>query len=88
MHGIIPIRVVLASMTITVERACPRSNQEDETVLHALRHCPIATGVWQQLNFTWDNDTDASKGVDWVVSKLNGLSQQQIQQLAITMWAV
>ena len=80
MHGIIPIRVVLASMTITVERTCPRSNQEDD--------CPIATGVWQQLNFTWDNDTDASKGVDWVVSKLNGLSQQQIQQLAITMWAV
>ena len=61
-HDILPLMVKLAQRKIQVEQLCPRCHETEETIAHAIRECPWAKEVWQQLHLTWDRDNSEDVG--------------------------
>ena len=49
MHYSIGVNQCLMSRGVNVESNCPRCHREPESILHALRDCPVSKRIWQQL---------------------------------------
>ena len=86
LKNIIPVRVNLANKHIVVEVICPRCNQYEESVTHAIRLCPEAKAIWDHLRFEWDINMVYS--TNWFHNVIVSSNQMGFQQLAITTWTI
>ena len=86
LRNILPVKVSLAKKHITADLRCPRCSQGDETVLHAIRLCPEARVVWEQLNFNWDGNIDETE--EWFFNVMAKAELVELQQLAVTAWTI
>ena len=84
--NILPVRVNLANKHIAVEVICPRCNQDEESVTHAIRLCPEAKAVWDHLRFEWDINMDDS--TNWFHNVVVSSDHVGFQQLAIIAWTI
>ena len=46
MHHSIRVRHCLRERGMQIEANCPRCHREGETILHALRDCPLSKNIW------------------------------------------
>ncbi|XWS22397.1 hypothetical protein CRYUN_Cryun29cG0030400 [Craigia yunnanensis] len=84
-RDIVPVNVNLKKRCILDDPICPRCNQANEIVAHAIRYCPEAVKVWKQLSFAWDNLAVDDVEVDGWLSQIVGcLSQEVLQEMAVT----
>ena len=49
MHNSIGVNHCLMARGVQVEAVCPRCHTEAESILHALRDCPVSKRIWLQL---------------------------------------
>jgi ribonuclease HI len=52
LHGIIPLKAILANRHIGTSGSCPVCNLDAEDIRHLLFTCPAATIVWQNLGLS------------------------------------
>ncbi|XVF40372.1 hypothetical protein PTKIN_Ptkin01aG0108000 [Pterospermum kingtungense] len=88
-HNIVPVMFELARRHVPVNPLCPRCQEEEETVDHALRGCKRAKEVWKLLGFSWDQghgETENEASAFMETGKT--LPEPHFQQLVITAWAI
>ena len=74
---------------IPVEKVCERRKLAEETIYHALRHCPKAIECWKQFQFEWDVELSNSNGnADWFTKMLSNLEQNALQHFAVAAWTI
>ena len=79
----------LESKKIQIDKICAKCFEADETSYHALRGCEVTIEVWQLLNSEWHIDqTEYGKIRNWFQNNMINLNLKQLQQVAITTWAV
>ena len=50
LHGILPLKAILANRHVPVSGECPICHQAAEDVLHLLFKCPTAQEIWRLLS--------------------------------------
>jgi ribonuclease HI len=85
LHGIVPLKCVLANRHIGTSGECPICHQGPETVMHLLFLCPAAKSIWQNLELTdlIDEATNVDRSGSAVLEYLMRLQQNNMQGLEI-----
>jgi hypothetical protein len=52
LHGIVPLKAILANRHIGTSGSCPMCNSDAEDVRHLLFTCPVAVTVWQCMGLS------------------------------------
>ena len=91
-HSSIPVKKVLESRGIIHDACCPLCRNQEESILHTLRDCPVAMNFWQKFriphnisNFMHLSLTDwlSTNCLDNKLSRINGIPWSIIFPLAV-----
>ncbi|CAN1747316.1 Putative ribonuclease H protein At1g65750 [Linum perenne] len=64
---------------------CPRCGAGDESVIHALRDCPLAAETWFHAGFNGDDRSWSGSVAEWI---LNGLQSSKGLLFGVTAWMI
>lgn len=87
-HVILPTNVKIGSIN-PWNKQCPRCNEDDETLVHALKNCKAARETLTKgsidnrvLNDNW------SSGIDWLESSMRFLDSKAYECFIILLWNI
>lgn len=86
-HELLPTNVKISSIRNGFNQGCPRCGATNETLLHALRYCPISCevlsiGGWDMSVMTKQYDSC----VDWFENMMRILEKRAMADLITTLW--
>ncbi|KAH1082473.1 hypothetical protein J1N35_022234 [Gossypium stocksii] len=86
-HEILPTKVKIASIHSGLNQGCPRCGAELETLVHALKDCPISKatlmiGGLDSSILTKEYDS----GIDWLEDMLRILDKKAMADFMTTLW--
>ena len=82
MHHSIGVKECLSARGIAVGNSCPICLNGTENIIHALRDCPSAKGIWYQLGVLPSDPMFFAENLkEWLVSNCNAKPSHRSGQL-------
>ncbi|KAA3477311.1 Ribonuclease H-like superfamily protein [Gossypium australe] len=88
LNNFLPTQTNLFRRKLVSSTTCPRCSQNEETMEHVFRDCPLVHDIWARLGIGWTLDQNQFQFKDWIKGIFENQSNHKVRTVMCALWAV